>query len=135
MDAINFYNNKRSVVMQFKDFRFSTTEALNIVSFIGKIDFGFLHFVTDFDAEVYDVKKIRSLLIKMQNREQRYITFNPLSGKIIIKLTGNEEEIIVKVEIYNEQLTCKVEFEYVIDYSYIPDLIKEIDNVMAEEFN
>jgi hypothetical protein len=68
----------------------------------------------------------------MYKREQRYITFNPLSGKIIIKLSEKMGQIDVKVEIYNTLFTCKLEFRYNIDQSFIPELVKEIDTVMKE---
>jgi hypothetical protein len=132
MGTVNFFDKERNLIMQFKDFRFMTTEALNIVTFMGKVDFDFFHLETNFEVEEFDLKNLLLLLEKMHNREQKYITFNPLSGKIIIRLSEDDGQINVKGEIYNEMSTCKLEFKYDIDQSFIPDLIKEIEIVMKE---
>jgi hypothetical protein len=132
MGTVNFFDKERNLLMQFKDFRFMTTEALKIVTFMGKVDFDFFHLETYFEVEEFDLKNLLLLLEKMYNREQKYITFNPLSGKIIIRLSEDDGQINVKVEIYNEMSTCKLEFKYDIDQSFIPDLIKEIEVAMKE---
>ncbi len=132
MSMINFFDKERNLIVLFKDFQVTTTEALRIVTFMGKVDFDFIHFETNFEAEVFDLKNLLFSLEKMYNREIKYATFNPLSGKIRIMLSENDGQIKVKVEIYNEVSTCKLEFEYYIDQSFIPDLVKEIEIVIKE---
>ena len=118
--------------MQFKGFHFKRDEILQIVTFKGIVNFDFFHLETDFEAEEYDFKNFLSSLEKMHKREQRYITFNPLSGKIIIKLSEEMGQINVHVEIYNSLSSCKLEFKYCIDQSFIPDLVKDIDAIMKD---
>lgn len=130
MSTINFFNKGRTLIMQFRDFQFMKTEALKIVTFTGKIDFDFFHLETNFEVEEFDLQNLLSLLEKMYNRQQKYITFNPLSGKIIIRISEDNGYINVKGEVYNEMSTCRLEFTYDIDQSFIPDLIKEIETVM-----
>jgi hypothetical protein len=130
MGIVNFYNKEKHLLMQFKDFQFNRDEVLQIVTFAGIVDFDFFHLETNFEAEEYDFRNLLLSLEKMHKREQKYVTFNPLSGKIIIKLTAEMGQIDVKVEIHNTLSTCKLEFKYSIDQSFIPELVKEIDAVM-----
>lgn len=132
MDVINFYDKERHLIMQFKDIQFSRDEILQIVTFTGVVDFDFFHLETNFEAEEYDFKKLLLSLEKMYQREQRYITFNPLSGKITIKLTEEMGQVGVQVKICNTLSTGELEFEYGIDQSFLPELIKEINTVMKE---
>ncbi len=132
MDAINFYDKERNLIMQFKDFLFKRDEILQIVTFNGIVDFDFFHLKTNFEAEEYDFRNFLLSLEKMYKKEQRYVTFNPLSGKIMIKLSEEMGQIEVKVEIHNNLSTCKLEFKYIIDQSFIPELVKGIDTIMKE---
>jgi hypothetical protein len=71
----------------------------------------------------------------MYQGKQKYVIFNPLSGKIIIKLSEEKGQIVVKVEVCNDLYTSKLEFEYSINQSFIPELMKEIDTVMKYNKN
>jgi len=132
MNIINFFDRERRLIMQFKDFYFNQDEVLQIVAFTGIINFDFFHLETNFEAEESDFRFLLSSLDKMEKGKQRYITFNPLQGKIIIKLIKDIDKINVEVEIYNMPSTCTVKFRYDIDQSFIPGLIEEIDMIMKE---
>ena len=127
MCEINFYDAERNLIMRFKDFKFSSTEALKRIIFNGEITIEFVHFETSFEAEEYDFQSLLSSLKKMNGREQKYITFNPFSDKIILRLSEELGQICVKVEIHNELSTLRLGFEYNIDQSFLHELIDELE--------
>ncbi|HNX43402.1 MAG TPA: hypothetical protein PLJ84_07150 [Bacteroidales bacterium] len=133
MNTINFYDKERNLIIQLKDFQFVKTEALKIVTFKGKVDFDFFHIETNFEAEEYDFTNLQLSLEKMYNGEQNYISFNPFSGKLTLKLSEEGSQIKIKGEVYNDLSTCKLEFKYNIDQSFIPELIKELKEMMMRE--
>jgi hypothetical protein len=132
MNTINFYDKKGNLLIQFYSFQFIKTEALKIITFIGKVDFDFFHFETKFQAEEYDFRNLLISLKKMYNGQLNYISFNPLYGKILVNFAEEKGQIEVNIEISNELSTGKLEFKYDIDQSFIPELIKEIENLKVE---
>lgn len=130
MNGINFYNNERSLIMQFKDFQTVRMEVPKIVTFTGVVNFDFFHIETDFEAEEYDFKNLLVSLEKMYKIEQKYASFNPLSPKIRIKLSEDMGHIEIKIEICNDLSTGNLQFKYTIDQSFLPELIGEISTVL-----
>jgi hypothetical protein len=104
-----------------------------IVTFNGIVNFDFFNLETNFEAEEYDFKNLLLSLEKMHKREQKYVSFNPLSPKIRIKLSEDIEQIEVKVEICNDLYTGNLQFKYTIDQSFLPELIREINSVINNE--
>ena len=130
MDEINFYDKKRNLIIQFKDFQTVQIEDPKILTFTGIVKFDFFHIETDFEAEEYDFKNLMLSLEKMHKREQKYASFNPLSPKIRIKLSEDMGQIEIKVEIRNNLYTGNLQFKYEIDQSFLPELIGKISAVL-----
>ena len=132
MCEINFYDSERNRIMRFKDFKFSSTEALKRVTFSGEISIEFVHFEISFEAEEYDFQSLLSSFKKMNSREQKYITFNPFSDKIVLRLEEELGQICVNVEISNELSTLRLGFEYNTNQSFLPELIEELERLLKE---
>ncbi|MDR2410567.1 MAG: hypothetical protein LBE13_20990, partial [Bacteroidales bacterium] len=58
-------------------------------------------------------------------------SFNPLSPKIRIKLSEDMGQIEVKVEVCNDLYTGNLQIKYVIDQSFLPELIEEISTILT----
>ena len=133
MNEINFYDKERDLIMQFKDFQFLWIEEPKFVTFTGIVNFDFFNLETKFEAEEEcDFKDFLLSLEKIYNREQKYASFNPLSPKIRIELFEDLGQIEVKVDISNDLSTGNLQFEYAIDQSFLPELIKEISAALAD---
>lgn len=132
MCEINFYDKARNLIIQFKDFQSVQIEEPQIITFRGIVNFDFFHIsTTNFEAEEYDFKNLLLSLEKMHKREQKYVSFNPLSPKIRIKLSEDMGQIEVEVEISNDLYTGNLQFKYTIDQSFLPELIGEISTALA----
>ncbi|KAF0203980.1 MAG: hypothetical protein FD170_669 [Bacteroidetes bacterium] len=132
MNTVNFYDKERNLIIQLKDFQFFNTDVLKIVSFTGLVNFDFFKFETNFEAEEFDFKNLILSLEKLYNGTQKFVSFNPLSGKIFLELFEENGQIKVKCEIYNDLSTAKMELRYYTDQSFIPELLKEIETMMKD---
>lgn len=133
MNTVNFYDKSRNLVFQLKDFKFSNTKVLKVVSFTGEGNFDFINFNSSFEAEEYDFINLKLSLEKLYNGSQKFISFNPLSGRFFIKFSLDNNQINVNCEVSNDLSTVVLNLKYCIDQSFIPELLIELDKVLKEK--
>ncbi|GHT79720.1 hypothetical protein AGMMS50262_23740 [Bacteroidia bacterium] len=134
MNAIHFYNKERNTVIELINLRFDKHLTNTVfVYFKGKINFDFFCLETDFEAEVFDFEDLLVSLRLMYEGKRKSANFNPLSPKIMIKFEFHDcGHILVKSRISNDIATCCLEFEYEIDQSFLPELIREIEIAISD---
>ena len=72
----------------------------------------------------FDFMRLHECLYKMHNGQLKTFLFNPIGEQFIMKFELQENgQIKVSVTLNNSLFTGKLEFNYITDQSFIPDLL------------
>lgn len=131
MKSINIYDCERNKIIEFSEFRHSAEGELSLIYFKGRIRFDFFLAYTELEAEFSDFQDLLLSLERLYANERKYVTFNPLSGKIVMTFEGEYfGRIAVKCEISNAMRTGNLHILFHIDQSFLPELIMEIKSLL-----
>lgn len=134
---ILFKNNDGIQILKFDNFDFTDDKIWAFIFFQLHIDFDFFHVTTNVQAEPFDFSNMKKCLEKLYERKWKSFIFNPIEEQFWMQFELQENGHIkvkawLKSRLSNPIFTGKFEFEFLIDNSFVPDLIKEIENVMDQ---
>ena len=138
MSQINFYDNKRHLIMSFSNFSILEQD-IGLIRFHIEMSFGIFNVSTE--TEIY-MPYLQCFSDELKNlydhfTEKQKAVFSPIERDVdILFETGeNTGYISALINLYydsicenNATLTCK----YTIDQSFLPELIEEIETVLDE---
>ena len=118
-------------IVTLSDFEFQT-EVIHHVSFNIKFDYDFFNASTRLDAEEYDFIDMKDCLIKMlEKKKPRSFYFKPMDLYLVIFFNLLENgDLFTTLELSNPMFKGQFKCEFIIDNSYIPELISQIDIVI-----
>ncbi|MDD3405618.1 MAG: hypothetical protein PHH23_05085 [Paludibacteraceae bacterium] len=140
MNTINFYNESRQEVMIFSNFSVQKNEPNfdNFVSFTVNVNYANFKGTIVTECLQADIENLFRDLQKMYNFKIQTILFIPnIEKQIGLKFNLLENGYIkVAVELLqnifgNNIYTAKLQFEYGINQSFLPELIGEFSTVLA----
>ncbi|HPA13319.1 MAG: hypothetical protein KA023_10120 [Bacteroidales bacterium] len=132
MTDINFKNNEGILLMRFSEFSFHDS-AIKRVCFEIDVNYDFFKAKTQVESERFDFEDLIIGLNKIYQREWKSIGFSPIEKQFSMQFDLQENgQINVHVKLNNPMFTGKFEFKYVIDQTFIPELIKEIETAIKE---
>jgi hypothetical protein len=121
--------------MLFSDFSFSINSGINKVFFNVDISYDFFKAKTTLESEKMDFDHFLLELSELYNMKIKTCCFSPF-----IERTFNMKfelleygHIKILVELYNQLYNAKLVFEYEIDQSFLPELMREIDITVNKE--
>ena len=138
MSQINFYDNKRHLIMSFSNFSILEQD-IGLIRFHIEMSFGIFNVSTE--TEIY-MPYLQCFCDELKNlydhfTEKQKAVFSPIERDVdILFETGeNTGYISALINLYydsicenNATLTCK----YIIDQSFLPELIEEIETTLEE---
>lgn len=126
MADINFKNKEGILLMTFSEFSFHDS-VIKRVCFEVNANYDCFKVKTRVESERFDFEDLIIGLSKIYQREWKSIEFNPIEKQFYLRFDLQENgEIIVIVTVRDLAFKGKLEFEYLTDQSFIPDLISEI---------
>lgn len=131
MKTISIYNLNKERILLFSNFSFH----YNIIDIINcKLDIQFECFKVDkkIEFELFDLKNLLSGLQSVYNKQRKIIGFYPISKQFSLQFNMLEKgQIKVNVEVWNTLFDGNLHFEFIMDQSFIPDLINEIELILS----
>ena len=126
---ISFKNNQGTVIIKFDNIKLMFDDDLKRVVFDLYIDFEFFKAQTSLDAEEFDFLNMKKCLQKIYNKEWKsFVAFNPLEERFIMQFDlQGDGQIKVHSKLINPMFTGKLEFDFIMDHTTIPELIREIE--------
>ena len=138
MSQINFYDNKRHLIMSFSNFSILEQD-IGLIRFHIEMSFGIFNVSTE--TEIY-MPYLQCFYDELKNlydhfTEKQKAVFSPIERDvdILFETGGNMGYVSALINLYydsicenNATLTCK----YTIDQSFLPELIEEIETVLDE---
>jgi hypothetical protein len=126
---ISFKNNQGTDIIKFDNIKLMFDDDLKRVVFDLYIDFEFFKAQTSLDAEEFDFLNMKKCLQKIYNKEWKsFVAFNPLEERFIMQIDlQGDGQIKVHSKLINPMFTGKLEFDFIMDHTTIPGLIREIE--------
>ena len=126
---ISFKNNQGTDIIKFDNIKLMFDNDLKRVVFDLYIDFEFFKAQTSLDAEEFDFLNMKKCLQKIYNKEWKsFVAFNPLEERFIMQIDlQGDGQIKVHSKLINPMYTGKLEFDFIMDPTTIPELIREIE--------
>jgi hypothetical protein len=133
---IVFKSKDGNSIVTFSEFEFQT-DVIHHVYFNIKLNFDFFNASTRLDAEEYDFIDMKECLIKMLEKKQpRAFYFKPMDLYLVIFFNLLENgDLFTTLELSNPMFKGQFKCEFIIDNSYIPELISQIDIVIDRKNN
>jgi hypothetical protein len=133
---IHFYNQDREVVMSFSEFNLQTNEPdfHNFVLFKINVNYSFIQASIKTECLDIDFDKFFIDLRRLYNMEIKTVSFvQTIEKNIMINFNLTEfGHILVRVTIKKQIDSTRLQFEYGIDQSFLPELIEEISAVIEQ---
>ena len=134
MNIIHFYDKQRKAIMSFSKFDFQINEPdfHNVILFEIDINYSFFQAYISTECLDIDLKNLLIDLQKLYNMEIEKMSFIQTIEKNIemhFKLTESGH-IEIKAQLRNHIDKAILHFEYEIDQSFLPELMKEIKTVI-----
>ncbi len=121
-------------ILKFEHFKLTYDDDFKRVVFKLSIDFEFFKAETILDAEEFDFFNMKENLEKIYKKEWNSFIFIPIDEQIKIQFDLLEnEKIKIRVKLCNKMFTCKLEFEFFINLTSVPDLINEIECIFEND--
>ena len=129
---ISFKNQQGTDIIKFDNIKLMFDDVLKRVVFDLYIDFEFFKAQTSLDAEEFDFMNMKKCLQKIYNKEWKsFVAFKPLEERFIMQLDLQEDgQIKVHSKLFSPMFTGKLEFDFILDQTIIPELIREIDEAL-----
>lgn len=125
---IIFKNNYGLDILYFENIKLLFDNELKLIRFQLRIEFEFFRANTLLEVEEFDFMRLNECLYKMYNGQLKTFLFNPIGEQFIMKFELQENgQIKVSVILNNSMFTGKLEFNYITDQSFIPDLLKNLE--------
>jgi hypothetical protein len=124
LDIIRFKNIKSMFEGSFKEVVFDLT-----------INLDFFKAQTSLYAEEFNFLDMIEYLPRMYNRDLETFYFNPIGDQFSMKFDLQENgQIKVHSKLFNLMFTGKLEIEFIIEQSYIPELINQIEKAIKGNY-
>ena len=121
---ITFKNNYGLDILYFENIKLLFDNELKLIRFQLRIEFEFFRANTLLEVEEFDFMRLHECLYKMHNGQLKTFLFNLIGEQFIMKFELQENgQIKVSVILNNSLFTGKLEFNYITDQSFIPDLL------------
>ena len=132
MTSINFKNKDGLILMSFSNLSFYYS-SIKRVCFEIDVNFDFFKAKTQVESERFDFEELINGLKKIYQREWTSIVFSPIERNFIMQFDlQNTGQIRVHSKLSNHMFTGNLDFEFITDQSFVPDLIQEIETALKE---
>ncbi|MCO5251563.1 MAG: hypothetical protein M9949_09110 [Candidatus Kapabacteria bacterium] len=128
---ISFKNGNNIEILKISNLKKEYYEYFKRVVFDLSIEFEFFKVETTLDGEESDFLNLKKCLEKLYDGEWKSFYFEPIGNSFQMHFELQENgQIKVHSKLYNAMFTGMLEFEYLTNQTFLPELIKEIDTVM-----
>ncbi len=132
-NVIIFKNKTEKEILKFYNFEFKFEGTFRRIVFQLSAEFEFFRARTTLDAEEFDFINMKECLEKIYDKKWKSFIFNPIEEQFVMQFELQENgQIKIHVKLYNLMSTGKLEFEFITDQNFIPDLIKKIDTLLKQ---
>ena len=135
MNTIHFYEKNRNLVMSFSEFTTQNNSVDDIIYFQIKINYAFFNVNTKIECEKIAFENLSKNLQNIYEGKSHSATFNHMERQLTMKFDLLEHgQIKVTIEFsqyifYDNICKAVLQFEYMIDQSFLLELIEEINTV------